>query len=386
MTLLRALLLLAFAAAPLRADEIAADFGQPYPLVIQLASSQKADQVVFETPYSADPPAEYNTILVQGLVPPGDLRLEAAVKGRTVLSRPVQARLQAFKRYPNGRFWARFTVPAGTQPLRLRAVAGPGFEAGTLTIYETELVLEKEDLGLKGADSAAETAGLAVSTVPYVPDPALFVPANAPFRLIRRAAWGALPPTHPYSTHTPTAFTLHHTQGNYPLTYEAAVNEVQFVQEYHQQAKKWIDIGYHFLIDPLGNIYEGRPIGVLGAHVLSRNTNNVGISILGNYHPPANNAVRQASADSFVAVGRYLRETYSVHVSSFYAHREIGKSDCPGDVLYAKKPQLRDLIFTPPLPAPAPGQAAPLPVPAGPAPDMTPAQRRALLLLMNSFD
>ncbi|MCM2268335.1 MAG: peptidoglycan recognition protein family protein [Elusimicrobiales bacterium] len=371
-TLKNILLALLFAAAGPQAafaDEIAAKFkGLPYPIEVVLDGSQKAGDVLFQTPYSEPPAAAYNTILVQGLMPDPEVKVEFSVKPKNLLAKPPVVTRADFRRYANGRFWAKFRVPLTSQPVRLSVLDLGAAAASTLAIYETELLVEED----------TKEAPVPFSTATYVPDPAWFVPANAPFRLIRRQAWSAQPPTEAYSTHTPTGFTLHHTQGNYPQTLQAAINEVQFVQDYHQTAKEWIDIGYHFLIDPAGNIFEGRPIGVIGAHVLRKNPGNIGISIIGNYHPPVSNPITPASLGSFVSVGSYVKDTYSIQVSSFYAHRDIGNTDCPGDDLYAKKTQLSALIFTP--------QTRPVQVVPANAPPLSPAQQRALKLLMDSFD
>jgi hypothetical protein len=335
----------------------------PYPIEAALASGQKLGAVAFETPFSETPAAQYDTVLLQGVMSDPAVRVEIVVKGRTLVSPASVYAPASSRRFPNGRFWARFRVPLSRQPFKLRVVdlgAGPGAK---LSFYESELLVE----------SLSKEAPPAAPEKPYIPDPALSLPATAPFKIIRRAEWSAELPKSSYTVHQPYFFTLHHTQGNYPKTREAAVSEIQFVQDYHQNAKKWIDIGYHFLIDPAGDIFEGRPILVEGAHVLSHNTGNIGISIMGNYHPPVSNDITKASLDSFVTIGRYLKDAYTVNVSSFYAHRDIGNTDCPGDGLYAKKQELKDLIFNP----------QPVPVNAADAPQLTPAQQKALNELTN---
>ncbi len=365
-TLRTALLLLLLAPLPARAgartgSENTAKFeGFPYP--IEAVLSGKAS---FETGYSAPPAARYDTVLLQGLMPDENVAVEIVVKPRSIFSSPAVYGQTAGRVYPNGRFWAKFRVPLTGQPFKVRVSAYPGRAArpgAAVVLYEAETAVESLS---KEAPQEAEK--------PYVPDPALSLPADAPFKLIRRAEWGAELPKSSYTVHQPFFFTLHHTQGNYPATREAALSEIRFIQDYHQNAKGWIDIGYHFLIDPQGDIFEGRPIRAEGAHVLSHNTGNIGISIMGNYHPPVSNPITPASMDSFVAIGRYLRDTYAVNVSSFYAHRDIGNTDCPGDNLYALKGRLRDRIFAD---APQP-QPLPQPLPQD-APPMTPAQQEAL--------
>jgi hypothetical protein len=359
--LLSLLLLSPFLSTGASAEEDAIKFSKlTYPIEIQLAA-QKEGSVLYETPFSAEPSVSYDTILLQGEMPDQGVSVELIVKSKSFLTASARYNSESFRRFPNGRFWARYRVPLSRQPLKLSLVNRGVKSASSITIYETELLIEQE---------SKEEPVPAASTTTYVPDPELFYPAGGPFKLIRRADWQAAAPKSEYTPHAPKYFTLHHTQAHYPQTYERAVSEMQFIQDYHQNAKKWIDIGYHFLIDPLGNIFEGRPIKVVGAHVLSSNTGNVGISIMGNYHPPADNVFADASRDSFVAVGRYIAETYSVNVSSFYAHRDIGNSDCPGDSLYAKKGLLRDLIFNP--------RPQELPVDPAIAPALTPAQQKSL--------
>ena len=357
------LMLTAFASARAESD---IKFGLSYPLEITVAPSNKDGSVIYETPYSRTSAEVYDNVIIQGSMPDPAMRVDLIIRSKSPNYPGASYKPAAFHRFPNGRFWAKYRVPATSQPLKF-IVMNLGSRAGSLlSIYEAELFLERDVREAPPPQAAA----------PYVPDPALFLPEPAPFKLVRRSAWRALPPTFPYARHEPFYFTLHHTQGNYPKTYEAAVAEVLFVQDYHQNAKGWIDIGYHFLIDPAGNIFEGRPILAEGAHVSGHNPGNIGISILGNYHPPVSNEVTQASADSFVAIGRYLKDTYAVNVSSFYAHRDIGNTACPGDILYAKKPELSALIFG----------AQPLPVTPSDAPPLTPAQQKALTYLKTSLN
>ena len=334
--------------------------GLTYPIKAKLPAAQKEGSVLFETPFSEHAAASYDTVLLQGEMPDPGASVELLVKSGSFLAPPARYRSEKFRRFPSGRFWARYRVPLTRQPLKLSVVNLGVKSFSFLTIYETEMFQAAAD----------REEPLPQEAAPYVPDPELFLPATAPFKVIRRAAWQALPPTAPYTPHQPRYFTLHHTQAHYPKTYDEAVAEMLFIQDFHQNGRGWIDIAYHFLIDPAGNIFEGRPIKVLGSHVKNRNTANIGISIMGNFHPPASNVFTAVSQDSFVAIGTYLKDTYEVPVSSFYAHRDIGNSDCPGDDLYAKKELLRGSIFA----------APPQGLPANPenAPPPTPAQQRSL--------
>jgi hypothetical protein len=325
----------------------------PYPIVVPAVAETAAGAVLYETPFSEPPLKNYDTVLIQGEMPDPNIQLQVRVKNGAAFKIYEKALIH---RFPNGRFWAKYNLGSLTrEPLRVTVINSGVAASHTFTLYGVEAFRAAV---LKEAPSTGTAAG-------YEPDPGFYLPKEMPFTVVRRADWKALPPTQPYTQHAPAMFTLHHTQGNSPKSYAEAVQEMQFIQDYHQNGRGWIDIGYHFLISPQGDIFEGRPINVLGAHVKNRNTTNVGISIMGNYHPPVNQQPAKETLYTFTEMGKYLKTTYDISVSSFYAHREIGPSDCPGDVLYSLMPQLKDLIFKPaadaiPGPVVRPGDTIPL--------------------------
>ncbi len=336
----------------------------PYPIEIKLPGGRKPGAVLFESPSSEPTAFDYDTVLIQGEMPAPAISIRLETETRGTLSGGQVYKQAAFHRAPGGRFWMKYSLPGTRSALRLVVTNQDLKEDSSLTIYSTEF-LRADSMREEREPAAADTG---VSREP------LYLPADAPFNAVRRAQWNAAPPKEPYSPHTPFYFTLHHTQGHYPKNLEEASAEMRFIQDYHQNAKGWIDIGYHFLIDPMGDIFEGRPIGAVGAHVKGRNTGNIGISIMGNYQPPVSDTFTGSALSSFVALGRYLKDTYSVDVSSFYAHRDIGPTDCPGSDLYARKELLRSLIFDP--------QTRGIPADPASAPPLTPAQSLSLEKLM----
>src|SRR5205807_9923599 len=63
---------------------------------------------------------------------------------------------------------------------------------------------------------------------------------------------------------------------------DQAAGQVRAIQAFHMDTRGWCDIAYHWLIAPDGDVYEGRPLGVVGAHCLNHNTTTVGYCLLTN--------------------------------------------------------------------------------------------------------
>lgn len=100
----------------------------------------------------------------------------------------------------------------------------------------------------------------------------------------------------------------------------------------------WADIGYHYIIDPAGRVYEGRPLSLQGAHVRDHNERNLGVLVLGNYmdQRPTSDAVR--ALEAFLA--QTMRD-HRVSATRVYTHREFAPTACPGDSLQRSMLALR---------------------------------------------
>src|SRR5665647_3389482 len=106
---------------------------------------------------------------------------------------------------------------------------------------------------------------------------------------VTRKAWGAdesLRSGTPDTAPVKMAF-IHHTAGGNTYAQADAPALVRGIYAYHTLGLGWSDIGYNFLIDRFGTIYEGRyggvTKGVIGAQVLGFNTGSTGISVMGTY-------------------------------------------------------------------------------------------------------
>lgn len=136
------------------------------------------------------------------------------------------------------------------------------------------------------------------------------------------------------------------------------------IQTYHMDGRGWADIGYNWLVDEHGTIYEGRGWDVLGAHAAGHNTESIGVCFIGRDRPGTVDAGPQARAavrwlydQACARTGRTLTRT---------GHRDIGATACPGDELYAWLHAGMPVDEPTPSPSrPAPGPAVPYPLPAG---------------------
>ena len=111
------------------------------------------------------------------------------------------------------------------------------------------------------------------------------------------------------------------------LHHAEAVNcTAKQVDEWHK-ANGWIGIGYHFFVRKNGEIYRGRPIWALGAHVQGKNNVSVGICAEGDYHDK-DKVMPEAQKKSIKELIAYLKKDYPS--AKIVGHGEIGSSSCPG--------------------------------------------------------
>ncbi len=154
----------------------------------------------------------------------------------------------------------------------------------------------------------------------------------------------------------PTHLIVHHSAGNNQSSNFGMV--VQSIWDLHVNNNGWDDIGYNWLIDPNGILYEGRPDGYQGAHFSCINENTVGICVIGNYThvPPSSQAMQtltqllaheatnhdiNAEGRSFHTTGDFLLENIAGHRDSEGSGQACSSTVCPGDSFYPLLTQLR---------------------------------------------
>lgn len=126
--------------------------------------------------------------------------------------------------------------------------------------------------------------------------------------------------------------TVHHAGSvvNTHVEQNDVIMDLRGIQEVHLQ-KSYGDIGYHFIIDYAGRIWEGRSLAFQGAHVSGMNEENAGIMLLGNFEK------QTPSTDQITSLFRLVRglqHRYAIPHKSIYGHCDLGLSVCPGKNLY----------------------------------------------------
>jgi hypothetical protein len=96
------------------------------------------------------------------------------------------------------------------------------------------------------------------------------------------------------------------------------------VHRWHQE-KGWVGIGYHFLVRKDGNIYRGRPLDAIGAHVYAHNEDSIGVCFEGNFEVEQ---MTEAQIKLGVELLKYLKTLYPKLNAK--KHKDYGGSNCPG--------------------------------------------------------
>ncbi len=118
----------------------------------------------------------------------------------------------------------------------------------------------------------------------------------------------------------------------------AAQTRIEAIRSAHR-GRGWGDIGYHYVIDPAGRIWEGRPLGWQGAHVKDQNPGNLGICMLGNYERQRPTNQQLHTLEHFVADSM---RRHAIPLGNIYTHRELAPTACPGQYLQPRLVAMRE--------------------------------------------
>ena len=176
--------------------------------------------------------------------------------------------------------------------------------------------------------------------------------------VVTRTEWGC--PDGQVTTHGSLSYTtvthliVHHT-----FSPSGAINgdwaaAVRSVWNYHVFSNGWADIGYNYVIDQTGVIYEGRAGGdnVQGAHFSGANGNTMGVVIIGDFTtatppPAALNSLKKilawkADQRAIDPAGQSRHAASGLTINNISGHRDgPGATECPGNAFYPMLPNLR---------------------------------------------
>ena len=144
---------------------------------------------------------------------------------------------------------------------------------------------------------------------------------------------------------------VHHTAST--KTLDNPKQAIRDIYLWHALGRGWGDIGYNYILDPEGNIYEGRfgGEGVVGAHAGKSNTGSIGIAVLGNYEDD------EVPEKVLISLAHLVSEKTKIHNidptgksvfrgelnANILGHRDVMSTSCPGKNLYSKIPLLGQL-------------------------------------------
>jgi flagellar hook assembly protein FlgD len=194
--------------------------------------------------------------------------------------------------------------------------------------------------------------------------------------IITRSSWGAnesIRRTGPVYADAVHFAIVHHTAGSNSYGPGDSAAIVRGIELYHVLGNGWHDIGYNFLVDRYGQVFEGRYGGidrpVMGAHAQGFNWGSVGVAVIGNYEGTSLPAAARASLVKLLAWRldlahvdplstvtrisngnpRYPAGT-AVVLRAVSGHRDTGPTSCPGTGVYAQLPGIARAVASTGLP------------------------------------
>jgi hypothetical protein len=194
--------------------------------------------------------------------------------------------------------------------------------------------------------------------------------------IIPRSGWGAdesIRRAAPLYADTVRLAIVHHTVNTNDYTPAQSAAIVRGIYTYHVKGNGWNDIGYNFLVDKYGQVFEGRYGGVdrpvVGAHSLGFNTGSVGVAVIGTYQTTQISSAAQRALVQLLAWrldvahvdplstatmtsggnSKYPAGT-QVTLHAISGHRDVYPTDCPGNALYARLPAIAQQVAATGLP------------------------------------
>lgn len=215
----------------------------------------------------------------------------------------------------------------------------------------------------------------------WTPPTAALAPGQPP-SIISRAQWGAdesMRCGNPVYNNGIRAGIIHHTAGSNDYAPQDSAEIVRSIYAYHTKTLGWCDIAYNALVDKYGQVFEGRAGGITkpveGSHTGGFNRDTWGVAMIGDFDdvPPTPIQLRtvgrllgwrlgldgvnpKGTVTLASAGGAFTRIPGGVTqtLPTIFTHRDVGNTDCPGNVAYGLIDEIRDIaarFHAPPGPA-----------------------------------
>lgn len=155
------------------------------------------------------------------------------------------------------------------------------------------------------------------------------------------ADWGGVVTVPPDVAQPLTRLTVHH-QGEYWKAGADVPAYLRRLQSWSRQARGWVDIPYHYIVAPDGQVYAARPVTIAG----DTNTNydprgHLLVMLLGNFEEQEPTPEQWRSTVQLIA--QLLRE-HRIDAASIGAHRHFASTACPGANFYKRFDELREAV------------------------------------------
>ena len=272
-------------------------------------------------------------------------------------------------------------VAVGADGVQIWAEAGAGTVSGLKAVLVdpgadpadvgATVPVDGASTGVAAGDGEATFRNLGTATTAAVQAAAVARPS-----IISRAGWGAdesLRTCDPDMSTQMVSAAVHHTASANGYSAAEVPGILRGFYAYHTRpeaagGRGWCDIGYNFLVDQFGRVFEGRAGGVestaVGVHTGGFNSRTIGIAAIGNFQTAAPSAQLLESLSQLIAwkfavhriqananvqmvsgggASKYPAGTV-VTFPTIYAHRDAQLTSCPGQSLYDRLGDIRNRV------------------------------------------
>lgn len=284
---------------------------------------------------------------------------------------------------PRGSFESRLDAisdpawvgPARYLQYRIAAMAEHGFPAAPLRVSDVRFSFLNAEGDATLPERVLGRLKSTVATIARVPRVATAAATTEAPTIVSRAQWGA---DETWRVGSPSYATVkmafvHHTDGSNDYTPAQSAAIVRGIYYYHTRVRGWNDIGYNFLVDRYGTVFEGRYGGItkgpIGAHVYGFNTHSTGVAVMGSFDAEPPPAAAVASLERLLAWKLQIHgvdplgtavmtagatekfiEGQQVPFPVIAGHRQANYTVCPGDAFFRILPAIRSAVAGADLP------------------------------------